>query len=964
MVTAAAARRSTLLAQDRGRDVHVDSAGQNIQRVARWFIHRAFVHLWSTRFGPPMSRNQMADTKMIFTGSGKSAIASHLFAIATTTIIAAYFFQSVANRDQARPTRLTAAVLADLLRMEKVRSSPRYLSIIRQVKALSSSSKRMDEEFSFRRLWSLLVELIDGLPDLTLIVDGLDECDYSLRDEFCVELIKLSSQPNAQVIVLFRDHSKLDRLFQDSFRIELTPAVVEKDILLYVTREIERHPKELLWLRMEIVDIVKKSCHGMFLWAEMLLTGLKSATTQNEQLSCLANCPPGLNEFYEKISPGPGVNLIRQREIFLVLLRVFRALTCEELSAVLALGDEEEELDEFDELIEPEENLMRLCWPLVRVSQKDSQSYVHLMHASVKDFLVKPPSKPSPSLHMTFDDSDAYLARKSLAALSMKDYRSPNTIAILIRRNVASTAEQDEDKYFYQYAATHWYIHLTALRKPGLELVKQAARFLDGNEFVSWSEYIFQLTGSQGLILEVQAKLKLWRDELSPDLNEPILLEDYFVKPYRTVSNIFRDDGGDKTLPYLCLFQLGEFFNISGRIEEAFEVKKQVAEGLVDLLGEKHPLALKAESAYALEYLGQGRFREAEEAFGHLAEIQREVLGTDQPDYYQSLQRKGMAEIWMTKYVEADDNLSISLSGFIRIVGPYNFLSLLCQQSLGCVWEGQGELGRATLEFEKVWTYRKSVLGPDNPMAVWSRCAMVSTYRKLGRYEEATVAIEEVIDARTRTMGIKAETTVDALIQRLVLLRESNKPDEAMELIDFISDGALADPWFERVCQVDHIRGLIENDSGDLESARKTLQSLLDQALKIGVGGRNRSLLWVRLDLAIILRRQNEDNEALMLFDDIVVSIDCESRFEWEELQSPIELRIAEEALRLVREIKVRDADMLLEKNGLRWVRLQDFWMQTGGPAADTAWMRGPCNDKTVGDGERGNYHVNRPLPS
>jgi tetratricopeptide (TPR) repeat protein len=613
-------------------------------------------------------------------------------------------------------------------------------------------------------------------------------------------------------------------------------------------------------------------------------------------------------------------------------------LTCKELSIVLALRVGNTRINDADEFIDPEEEVLRLCCPYARVSQ----NHAHLMHESVKDFLILPSSRPGFSIHITNDESDAYLARKCLVALSLEEYRSPSTIAILLRRNVASAAEQDEDKYFYQYAATHWHVHLIALSDPPMDLVQQVTRFLEGNEFASWSEYIFQLSGSQGTIVEVQGKLKIWRDDLSQDLKDCLLLENYFVGPYRAVAKYFGDDGGDKTLPYICLFQLGEFFNLSDRLKEAFEVKKTVAEGLVGLLGENHPLALKAESAYALEYLGQGRFREAEELFGRLAEIQRKELGTDRPDYYQSLQRQGMAEIWMTKYIEADLNLTESLSGFIRTVGPTHFLYLLSQQSLGCVLEGQGELRRATLEYEHVWRYRMSVLGPDNPMAIWSRCALVSTYRKLGRLEDAEKAIKEVIDSRTRTIGTTAESTVDAMIQRVVLLRESDKGAEAMELIDFISDGGLVEPWFERVCQVDHIRALLENDSGNVELARVILQSLLDQALERGVEGRNRTLLWVRLDLALILRRQRRDNEALMLFDDIITSIDSESNSSWEEPQTPAELRIAEKALRLVREIKTQDAEKLLGKKGFRWVRQEDFWMLAGGPAADTAWMKEP----------------------
>jgi hypothetical protein len=834
-------------------------------------------------------------------------------------------------------------VLTHLLPLEVIKSSPQYPHVLEQLTALSESFKIIDERFSFYRLWAILLELTKDMPHFTLIVDGLDECDHKSRSDLCLELIKLSSQSNAQVIVLFRNHSELESLFQESFKIEITPSAVSEDILLYVNEEIQRNPKKLLQLQGEIIETITTSCQGMFLWVKMMLKCLKSAATHHDQLVYLARCPPDLNAFYEHLISNRTKTgqltedcLRRRREIFLVLLGVLRALTCDELSVVLALRVDNTQLDEFDKLIDPEEEVMHLCWPLARISQ----GYVHLMHNSIKEYL----NQPTNSINITVGDSDAYLAWKCLVALSQEEYRSPNKIAILIRRNVAVSGERDDDKYFYQYAATHWFVHFLAVSKPEPGLVKLAVSFLVGNEFVSWSEFLFQLSGSQGTILEVESKLKIWRSTLPEDLKDSFPLKNYFTGPYRAAADFFGQEGGDKTLPFLVLFQLGEFLNLSFRTEEAFAVKKTVAEGLVNLLGERNPLSLKAESAYAIEFITRGLLREAEETFGRLAQIQREVIGEDRPDCYQSLQRQGMAETWMTKFAEANMRLTESLAGFLNTVGPTSFLYLLSQQTLGCVMEAQGEWDRATLEYERVWRYRVSVLGPDNPMAIWSRCAMVSSYRKTGRYEDADKAICEVIDSRRRTIGVKVPGTVDAIIQQIVLCRETDRPSEANELIEFISDGGLVDDLFERYCQVDHIRALLEVDAGEFESPRQILQLLVDHGLEMGVKGRNRSMLWVRLDFATILRNNNREDETPMLFDDIVTSIDSDSCSSWEEPQPPRELRIAEQALRLVRKLKPEEAELLLKRNGLKWVRQEDFWILPGGPSADTGWMRGPYN--------------------
>ncbi|KAH6723949.1 hypothetical protein BKA61DRAFT_18727 [Leptodontidium sp. MPI-SDFR-AT-0119] len=345
-------------------------------------------------------------------------------------------------------------------------------------------------------------------------------------------------------------------------------------------------------------------------------------------------------------------------------------------------------------------------------------------------------SHPDRSIQVTTDEAEAYLAFKCLVALSQEEYRSLNKISILIRQNVGAAAAEDEDKYFYQYAATHWYRHLIAVKDPEARLVQLAASFLDGNEFVSWSEFVYRLSGSRGTALEVESKLKIWKASLKGEIKNLLSLGSYFSGPYRAAAEEFNQNAGDKTLPFLTLYQLGEYFNLATRIQEAFQVKRTVAEGFVKLLGERNPLALKAESAFALEYLGQGLFLEAESTFARLAQIQREVIGEDRPDYFQSLQRQGMAELWMTKFVEADSNLTESLQGLLSTIGPQSFLYLMSQLTLGQVLEYRGEGRRETLDYEHVWRDRKSTLGSDNPMAVWARCAVASAYRKLRLYEQ------------------------------------------------------------------------------------------------------------------------------------------------------------------------------------------------------------------------------------
>ncbi|KAH9210609.1 hypothetical protein DL95DRAFT_448675 [Leptodontidium sp. 2 PMI_412] len=876
-------------------------------------------------------------------GTGKSTTAQHLFRTSTAKITLSHFFRSVINNDLAKPTPFAAAVLYDLLQNEIVKSTEGYTTTVKQIAALSCSKKCVND-VRFNHLWRVVQALVETLPQVVLIVDGLDECDEHTRAEVGTAIVGLSSLKNTRTIVSFRNNRQLNTIFRDAFRIELTPTSVTNDIRLYVEAEVRRHPKKLEPLAVELLETVMKSAKAMFLWVVLLVDELKQAETLEIQRQCLATVPRDLFAFYTKILQKTESKLHSKslrREIFLVLVGLRKALRCQEISFVLSLKYETMTVvDNYHALVESEEALSRICGDLVHISN----ARIHLAHETVKDYLLCHSDR---SIQVTTDEAEAYLAFKCLVALSQQEYRSLNKISILIRQNVGAAAAEDEDKYFYQYAATHWYGHLIAVKDPEVRLVQLAASFLDGNEFVSWSEFVYRLSGSQGTALEVESKLKIWKASLKDEMKNLLPLGSYFSGPYRAAAEEFNQNGGDKTLPFLTLYQLGEYFNLATRIQEAFQVKRTVAEGLVKLLGERNPLALKAESAFALEYLGQRLFPEAESTFARLAQIQREVIGKNRPDCYQSLQRQGMAELWMTKFVEADSNLTESLQGLLSTTGPQSFLYLMSQLTLGQVLEYRGEVRRASLDYEHVWRYRKSTLGPDNPMAVWARCAMVSVYRKLRLYEQAEKAVLEVIDARTRTLGPRTASTVDAVIQRLVLYLDSERFSEALEIAEFILDGDLVDEWFERLCQVEHVRALLELFTGSIDVAIDILEALVAESLKRNEEGRVRSVLWVRLDLATLLRRRGRDDDALMLFDEIVTRVRTEfnevvSISTWEITQSPHDLQIAEEALRLVREIKTFEAEVLLKKNELKWVRKEDFWILDGNPPADTAWMKRP----------------------
>jgi tetratricopeptide (TPR) repeat protein len=413
----------------------------------------------------------------------------------------------------------------------------------------------------------------------------------------------------------------------------------------------------------------------------------------------------------------------------------------------------------------------------------------------------------------------------------------------------------------------------------------------------------------------------------------------------RELSVFYWEDGGDRVLSYLPLYRLGEFYLMAGDPESAYKVKKSVADGLAEVLGKRNPLTLRAMSTLTLDSIITGRMRDAEKTYREISRIQLEVVGEDYPDGYESLLYVALAQYSMTNFEESASTSAQSQASLFRLLGPRHNLFLTGQLFNAYDIAELGRLEEARYMLDYIYEYRVSILGPDNAMALMAQVALGQVFRKLEDFQKAEHHLEQAFEARQRIWGLTIFSSVDTAIHLIILYREMGRPKDAQRYIDIISKPGRSGLYFERHCQVEHLRALLLIDDGQFEKAQEILQSILDRSSDLGRETNNRALLWVRLTLATILRDSDKKDKASMLFTEIVTedySTDDEASSLVEEPEPPRVLQIAEDGLRLVRRRKHREAQALLRENGLKWVREDDFWLQTGGPAADTAWMKGP----------------------
>jgi hypothetical protein len=169
---------------------------------------------------------------------------------------------------------------------------------------------------------------------------------------------------------------------------------------------------------------------------------------------------------------------------------------------------------------------------------------------------------------------------------------------------IDSTPEKSEtDSTFYKYACLHWHEHVTALVQPSGSVIMKLGTFILGNEFVTWSEILFELKGQRGLDPQVTVRVALerWYKSLAADDRLKIPIGSLFVKSHESLSKELAEKADDRVLRYLPFVRLGNYYNLGAQSSEewrkAFEYKKMVVEGYEKELGAENVITLRAKTS-------------------------------------------------------------------------------------------------------------------------------------------------------------------------------------------------------------------------------------------------------------------------------------------------------------------------------------------------------------------------------
>jgi len=428
-------------------------------------------------------------------GSGKSCLAAsvvqHLIDSAEnankqtrdgkTAFALAYVFPTSLVPHTIDHSKLVGSILSQLCQ---------YLPEPEIEESLETLFDRQDELPTRQEMQKSIFSIAARFPQTLVVVDGLDECHklgFSAFQEFC-ELISSLIQPKTtnsvtKVIAFSRpEYLEIKKAFGDCLKIQVDKGKNDDDIREFIVKEFTE--KDLLITKTP--ELIKEAettllfgANGMFLWVDLLVKTLRNSRSTNELKAKLKALPKTLEEAYDKslrrvIAQEDEFVRARALKILLWTANAKRALSREELKEALAIEPDMTDLDQAaGNKIETDDGFAAECGDLVYLA--DDQ--YHLLHSSLKDYLVKklPASKPCLLDEYISMQKDAarILAETCLTYLSFESFKSGPT------NNMTDLTKMLEERPFFRYAASYWGYHVAEADVSGLlELVK---RFLSSD---------------------------------------------------------------------------------------------------------------------------------------------------------------------------------------------------------------------------------------------------------------------------------------------------------------------------------------------------------------------------------------------------------------------------------------------------------------------------------------------------
>ena len=321
-----------------------------------------------------------------------------------------YFFCDDKIAAQRSAKTLLRSVIHQLLEV--------YPSLVKHAMPhFRSKGRKLVEELSV--LWDIMVACLDDptLPEVTYILDGLDECERAGQEPL-LRLLKQYFEPSTKgpnkVKCLFT--SRPDEFIADimeglpNFRLPLEVASTAKhmndDINLVIKNRIDNMRSLKSWDRNRkdaLIEQLVGNADRTFLWIMIVLQSISNAedTSSKAFAHYISSLPDALDQMYSNILENiPPHRRDKAKTMLELLVAAQRPLSLGEVNFAWSVGPHHGTLRSLHEDLQSDLTRMihSLCGQFVRILD----GWCYLIHSTAKDFLLKTKANES------FDTNDWY----------------------------------------------------------------------------------------------------------------------------------------------------------------------------------------------------------------------------------------------------------------------------------------------------------------------------------------------------------------------------------------------------------------------------------------------------------------------------------------------------------------------------------------------------------------------------
>ncbi|CAI7596968.1 unnamed protein product [Penicillium viridicatum] len=389
------------------------------------------------------------------------------------TICSAILVDDLTTRFENKPDVGIAYIYCNFNRQDEQKAQDLLLSLLKQlsqkkasvpdaVKDLYKRYKTTSTRPRFDEISKALHSVISTYSGVFIVIDALDECEYTCRTRVLDEIVKIHASAGANVLATSRP-TEINDLFRSGAFLEIRAH--ENDVRRYLDGNMFRLPgfvSRNTALQEEIMTVISHHVQGMFLLAQLYFESLIGRRSAKSTRTALKELSKGFNDYaYDRAYDnamsrikgqiGEQTDLAMQTLSWLTCAR--RPLTSLELQHALAIEEGESTIDE--ENLPEVEDVLAVCSGLVTIEKESG--IIRLVHYTTQEYLER-------KKDLLFPGAENVISRLCVTYLLFDTFGSG------ICESDEAFEERLQSYPFYSYVVWHWdhHVKLTETLHPGV----------------------------------------------------------------------------------------------------------------------------------------------------------------------------------------------------------------------------------------------------------------------------------------------------------------------------------------------------------------------------------------------------------------------------------------------------------------------------------------------------------------